>query len=150
MFRMWLRNVLQAVWYLPMQIFFWMFFWMFFSFFFEFFWSKYLPMFPQNIEWHTDWGYNRLFKMQTLAVCMLRNDDASKHIMDCLIRCGHSAESNLRNKEVMDCLIRYGHSAVCMLRNDDASKHIMDRSIRCGHSAESNLRNEPRCNWLFD
>ena len=81
-----------------------------------------------------------------IAVCILRNEDASKHIMDCLIRCGHSAESNLRNKEVMDCLIRYGHSAVCMLRNDDASKHIMDRSIRCGHSAESNLRNEPRCN----
>ncbi len=52
---------------------------------------------------------------------MLRNDDASKHIMDCFIRCGHSAESNLRNKEAIDCLIRYGHSAVYILRNEDAS-----------------------------
>ena len=49
------------------------------------------------------------------AVCILRNEDVSKHIMDRLIRCGISAESNLRNEDAIDCLIRYGHSAVCDL-----------------------------------
>lgn len=36
-----------------------------------------------------------------IAVCILRNEDASKHIMDCLISCGHSAVCILRNEDVM-------------------------------------------------